>query len=434
MKLDTTHMRYLTPEDWRVLQAVEIGSRNHEIVPTKMIGQIATLKSGMGSANKAISDLAKLNLITKVRNAKYDGYRLTYNGFDYLALKTMYQKNSLDILGTTIGVGKESDIYSAVNPSGVSRVLKIHRLGRVSFRTVKTKRDYLRNNQSGNWMYLSRLAAEKEYEFMSILHRHGFNVPTPYDYSRHCILMQRIDGFPMRQLREHFAYKTLYSQLMKFAVKLANHGLIHCDYNEYNIMIKEDGSYDFKTEEGFVVIDFPQCISLEHTEAEFYFKRDIDCIRRFFLRKFNYQPKSDPTMLDTDGYGDGFKYAYPVLKRDVERIASLDVEVKASGYSKKLTGVDSDLESAVAGMRGADLGSEDDDEDSETDGGEDEDDYDEDDESLSVDEEDYESDVDDENEKIIDALSTGVGKLKMDKLGNYILDTDGDDDEEQEKS
>ncbi|GMF83003.1 unnamed protein product [[Candida] boidinii] len=113
MKLDTTHMRYLTNDDWRVLTAVELGSRNHEIVPTKMIGQIASLKSGMGSANKAISDLAKLNLISKMRNAKYDGYRLTYNGFDYLALKSMYSRNSLDFLGTTIGVGKESDIYSA---------------------------------------------------------------------------------------------------------------------------------------------------------------------------------------------------------------------------------------------------------------------------------------------------------------------------------
>ena len=28
MKLDTSHMRYLTSDDFRVLQAIELGSRN----------------------------------------------------------------------------------------------------------------------------------------------------------------------------------------------------------------------------------------------------------------------------------------------------------------------------------------------------------------------------------------------------------------------
>ena len=40
-------------------------------------------------------------------------------------------------------------------------------------------------------------------------------------------------------------------------------------------------------------------------------------------------------MFDTDGYGDGYKYAYPNFKRDVIREKSLDVEVQASGYAKE---------------------------------------------------------------------------------------------------
>ncbi|OUM53364.1 hypothetical protein BVG19_g2638 [[Candida] boidinii] len=441
MKLDTTHMRYLTNDDWKVLTAVELGSRNHEIVPTKMIGQIASLKSGMGSANKAISDLAKLNLISKMRNAKYDGYRITYNGFDYLALKSMYTRNSLDFLGTTIGVGKESDIYSAEDKNTNQRVLKIHRLGRVSFRTVKNNRDYLRNKQTGSWMYLSRLAAGKEYEFMNILYDNGFTVPRPYDYSRHCVLMERIIGYPMRQLREHYNHKLLYSQLMQFIVKLGNNGLIHCDFNEYNIMIKDDGTYDPETELGFIVIDFPQCISIEHPDADFYFKRDVECIRRFFSRRLKYEPKSDSTMLDTDGFGDGYKYAYPVFKRDVKRIGDLDIQVKASGYNKKL---DRELESAVQGMRTGDILSDDEDEskdgeaeyeeeeneeeDEDNDDEEDYEDYEDDDFSDFNSDNDDQEDLEEENERIIEALSSGVGNLKMDKLGNYILE-----DEEDEK-
>jgi RIO kinase 2 len=45
---------------------------------------------------------------------------------------------------------------------------KLHRLGRTSFRAVKSKRDYLRHRRSFNWLYLSRLAALKEFAFMKV--------------------------------------------------------------------------------------------------------------------------------------------------------------------------------------------------------------------------------------------------------------------------
>lgn len=414
-------MRYLTPDDFRVLTAVEMGSRNHEVVPTQMIHQIGGLRSISGT-NRSISDLAKLKLIQKLRNAKYDGYRLSFSGYDYLALKSMLNRGTVYSVGTTIGVGKESDIYSVSDKNSNKRVLKIHRLGRTSFKTVKNNRDYLRNKSSGSWSYLSRLAANKEHQFMSILFTNGFAVPEPYDYSRHCVLMQLIDGFPMRQLRKHSNHKKLYSDLMKFIVKLGNHGLIHCDFNEFNIIIVNEDVLD-QYQENFVVIDFPQCISIEHPDAEYYFKRDVDCIRRFFRKKLNYDPVTDSTMVDTDGYGEGFKYLYPDFKRDVKRVSDLDVLVEASGYSKKKL-KDNDYEKAVESMRAGDV-EEDDEivgEDEEV-----EDDYSEEDyenyseEEYSSEEDDSEAE-DEENEMIIEALQKGVGNLKMDKLGNYILE------------
>ena len=430
MKLDTTYMRYLTPDDWRVLQAVEKGSNNHEVVPTKLIIQLAHLKSGVGSTNKAIGDLAKINLIGRLRNASYDGYRITYNGFDYVALKTIHQHGNIEELEHTIGVGKESDIYSCKTKSGENRVLKIHRLGRVSFRTVRNKRDYLRIGKGGSWMFLSKLAAQKEYEFMSILFRNGFDVPIPYDCSRHLVLMERIPGFPMRQLYEHTNHEKLYSDLMKFIVKLANNGLIHCDFNEYNIMILEAEASE-RTRD-FVVIDFPQCISIEHPDAEYYFKRDVDCIRRFFKRRFGYAPKkNDEMMLDTDGFGNGYKYGYPVLGRDIERENDLDVQVKASGYKRKLNNEDLQLQGAVKSFNHEDEeewdseGEEDAESEDEEEGEWDSDgldDEDEDEEEEEEESEEEEEDLEEQNEKIIEALSSGVGKLRMDKLGNYVLE------------
>lgn len=425
MKLDTSHMRYLTTDDFRVLQAVEQGSRSHEVVPTSLIHQLSGMRSQSGT-NRAISDLAKLSLISKMRNIKYDGYRLTYNGIDYLALKTMLNRDTVYSVGNTIGVGKESDIYKVSDKNGNPRVMKIHRLGRTSFHSVRNNRDYLKkSNQGANWMHLSRLAANKEYQFMSMLYSKGFKVPEPFDNSRHIVVMELIEGYPMRRLRKHKNIPKLYSDLMRFIVDLANSGLIHCDFNEFNIMIKDE--VENEKDCGFVVIDFPQCISIQHQDADYYFQRDVDCIRRFFKKKLKYEPKPDSSMLDTEGFGDGYKYAYPDFKRDVERSDNLDELVQASGFSKKHPG-DRGLETAVESMRNAVYNSDEDISDNEAEYESEEGDYSEDDEyyDSEFDDEGSEDNSEDaqeeENERIIEALSSGVENLKMDKLGNYILE------------
>lgn len=69
MKLNTHALRYLTGDDWRVLTAVEMGSKNHEVVPTPLIIKISGLRAASG-VNKSISMLAKSGLIAKVKNAK----------------------------------------------------------------------------------------------------------------------------------------------------------------------------------------------------------------------------------------------------------------------------------------------------------------------------------------------------------------------------
>lgn len=98
---------------------------------------------------------------------------------------------------------------------------------------------------------------------------------------------------------------------MDLIVRLANSGLIHGDFNEFNILIRMDDTP--------VLIDFPQMVSTSHMNAEMYFNRDVSCIRTFFRRRFNYVSK-----------------VYPVFKRDTEREFSLDVQVSASGFTRNL--------------------------------------------------------------------------------------------------
>ncbi|KAM3065790.1 Serine/threonine-protein kinase rio2 [Clarireedia jacksonii] len=350
MKLDTKAMRYLTAEDWRTLTAVEQGSKNHEVVPTPLIAQLSGLRGGV---HRCISALAKVNLIARLKNAKYDGYRLTYGGLDYLALNTYRKRKDVYSVGNQIGVGKESDIFVVADEKGVQRVLKIHRLGRISFRTVKANRDYLRHRSSASWMHMSRLAALKEYTFMQALRENGFPVPEPLAQSRHTIVMSLIDAFPMRQISSVPDPASLYAELISMILRLAQCGLIHGDFNEFNILIKEETNPDAPESPVIltpILIDFPQMVSIDHTNAEYYFDRDVNCIKRFFERRFHFTSNEKGPYL-----------------ADARKL--LDVSVEASGFSRKMAkelenymkavGVDGD------GEPGAERGDEDEDEDEE---------------------------------------------------------------------
>lgn len=363
MKLDTKHMRYLTNEDWRALNAVEQGSKNHEVVPTPLIAQLSGLRGGV---HRSISALAKVGLIARLKNAKYDGYRLTYGGLDYLSLNTYRKRKDVYSVGNQIGVGKESDIFVVADEAGVQRVLKIHRLGRISFRTVKANRDYLRHRSSGSWMYMSRLAALKEFTFMKALRENGFPVPEPLAQSRHTIVMSLIDAFPMRQIASVPDPASLYAELISMILRLAQYGLIHGDFNEFNILIKEENATPENPATLVltpVLIDFPQMVSIDHANAEFYFDRDVNCIKRFFERRFHFTPSQK---------GPYYKDARKLIGKD--GIKRLDIMSEASGFSRKMAkelenymkavGVDGDGgEGAAREESDFDSGSDEDDED-----------------------------------------------------------------------
>ena len=323
-----------------------MGSKNHEIVPTPLIEKISRLRGGASGVHKSISALAKVGLIARVKEARYDGYRLTYGGLDYLALHTHASRNDVYSVGTRIGVGKESDIMMVADHAGVQKVLKIHRLGRISFRSVKTNRDYLKNRQSGSWLYLSRLSAMKEYAFMKALQDAEFPVPQPVAQSRHTVVMAFVDAVPLRQITAVPDPASLYADLISLIIRLAHHGLIHGDFNEFNILIREDrtepppqteGDKEEEKEEKItlvpVIIDFPQMVSMDHQNAEMYFDRDVNCIKRFFERRFHFT-STQPGPL--------FKDAKAVLAKGAGR--RLDAEVAASGFTKKQL---KDLEAAI---------------------------------------------------------------------------------------
>ncbi|ETV83916.1 Atypical/RIO/RIO2 protein kinase [Aphanomyces astaci] len=311
MKLDVSGMRYLTKEHFKVLTAVELGMKNHEIVPVELISSIAKLRHG--GVAKILSHLLRNKLIAH-DGTTYDGFKLTYMGYDFLALKVFMKHGHIAGLGRQIGVGKESDIYMAVQPDGTEVAIKFHRLGRTSFRAVKNKRDYLKHRKHVNWFYMSKLSATKEFAFMSALYEREFPTPTPIDHNRHAIVMSLVHGYPLNAFRQMQNAKDAYDACMNILVRLAECGLVHCDFNEFNIMMNGDGK--------ITIIDFPQMISTKHLNAQELFNRDVNGLVKFFSRLQNgaYMPDEVPQLDD--------------IVRDLT--VSLDTQVQASGYTEDM--------------------------------------------------------------------------------------------------
>ncbi|RPB23231.1 hypothetical protein L211DRAFT_838746 [Terfezia boudieri ATCC MYA-4762] len=451
MKLNTAHLRYLSPDDWRVLTAVELGSKNHEVVPTALISQLSSLH---GSISRSISTLAKAGLIAKVKNTTYDGYRLTYGGLDYLSLHSMIKKNMVfSISQTPLGVGKESDVYVVATPPNLhltvnktsegmaevapaarleegaeQAVLKIHRLGRISFRSVKRSRDYLNNNRifKSSWQQLSRLSAAREASFMSALYNHNFPVPKLISQNRHTLLMTLHRAPPLRNLQSCPDIPGLWARLMELLVRLGQHGLVHGDFNEFNLLC-----YEGTTE--VVVIDFPQMVSVDHPNAREMWERDLEGLKRWIQRRWGWVvdektlPRWEKDVLKVirrrvvekvrkgKKVGKGEK----VAEEEMEGPVRLDALVDATGFSKKQL---KELEKAIRDQRGGDGegeqagdGDEDDDDDDE--------DKDEDEGSEKEDEGEEEDEDEDEDEEVKGENDEGDYVTEAMKLLDITKDT-----------
>ncbi len=147
---------------------------------------------------------------------------------------------------------------------------------------------------------------------MCALHERGFPVPRPLGHSRHVVIMELVDGIPLSQVMEIGSPLQVATTILGIIENLALHGLVHCDLNEFNIMIDED--------EKVTVIDFPQMVSTQHADAEELFDRDVDGIVKFFSHKYGV-PIAEMKVP---------KFADVMAAREEEE--RLDILVAASGF------------------------------------------------------------------------------------------------------
>jgi RIO kinase 2 len=199
-------------------------------------------------------------------------------GYDCLAINTLVKAGVISSFGQILGVGKEADVYDALNSEGKRIAVKFHRLGRISFRQTRRKRGYAREHSS--WLFLSHIAAEKEFQAMQLVYKNGVSVPEPLSHNRHVIAMGMIEGAELSKYSEIGKPEKVFIEILRNVRKtyLKAH-VIHADLSEYNIILRPDGH--------ILIIDWPQYVMTDHANAKELLERDLKNIITFFSRRFN---------------------------------------------------------------------------------------------------------------------------------------------------
>jgi len=275
--------RELEPEDFRVLSAIELNMPRHQYVPTEEISRFSGLNEG--GLEFRLTRLGKYRLIRR-RKTHTIGYVLNFSGYDCLALNALVKGDILEAFGPSIGVGKESDVYHALSPSQEPVVVKLHRLGRTSFRQTRRTRGYVAHRRHISWLYQSRLAAEREFKALQMVFPRVDVVPKPLGQNRHIVVMGLFPGGQLAHCRGIPSPEDLMRQILESVREIyVDLRIIHADLSEYNILIDEDGE--------FAIIDWPQYVTRDHPDSRRLIERDVETICRFFSRKFSVKVDLD---------------------------------------------------------------------------------------------------------------------------------------------
>jgi RIO kinase 2 len=259
--------------EYRVLKIFVSSIKHHEIINNYNIISYSNLHKDR--VDYALEILLKLKLIAKTEK----GFKLLTSGLDVYALKILVDSGIILGIGNSLGIGKESDVVAAVSDIGQQRAVKFFRIGRISFTDTKRKRSLEKNKNVNNWLLINIEAAKREYDFLIKLKSTTMNIPKPYFRSMHSIVMDRIDGIRLIEMKKLENPRQIFYQVFEQIRIAYKENIINGDLSEYNILL--DGNNDVW------IIDWPQAVTLEHPNAEFLIRRDLRNIIRYFTRKYD---------------------------------------------------------------------------------------------------------------------------------------------------
>jgi RIO kinase 2 len=284
-------MRELEPEDFYLLSGIEQGMRFSEWVAREKLPDFSRLTAE--NVDYRLDRCEDRGLIER-KTIQYQGFKLTFEGYDALALHTLIERDTIDAFGAPLGVGKESDVFEVRSYKPFA--LKFHREGYTNFREVMKEREYTADRDHVSWQYTARKAAEREYEALEALYP-DVNVPQPVDQNRHAIVMERVDGTELSRTKlEPGQVVPILDLVCREVAAAYDEGYVHADMSEYNV---------FVTSEGVTVFDWPQAVPTDHENAAELLTRDVENVLGYFRRKYPKHVDDVDTDSVTDSVLDG---------------------------------------------------------------------------------------------------------------------------------
>jgi len=262
----------LEEEDFYLLSGLEQGMRFSEWVAEEKLPEFSSLTEE--EVTYRLDRCEQRGLIER-KTIQYVGFRLTFEGYDALALHTFAERETIRGVGAPLGVGKESDVYEVRSYKPLA--LKFHREGYTEFREVNREREYTADREHVSWLYTARKAAEREYEALETVYP-AVSVPQPIGHNRHAIVMERIDGVELaRSKLEDGQIVPVLDLILDEMASAYAEGYVHADMSEYNVFVNSDG---------VTVFDWPQAVPVDHANSDELLERDVENTVGYFQRKY----------------------------------------------------------------------------------------------------------------------------------------------------
>lgn len=262
----------LNKSDFKILKVFASSLKNRQFLNLPTLSQYSNLSQSL--IEHHLKRLVKFGLISKSNI----GYTLLVTGLDIYVLKILSNRNIITAIGPQIGIGKEAEVYLAHDSLEQDKIIKMFRLGRSSFKQIKRKRDV--NTGTNSWLLLNIETAKKEYDILTYLKDSSTSFPSPLYRSFHCIVMEPIYGSRLSDI-ENLDYPELVLEKIISNMTIAyRKGYINGDLNEYNILVNDDNIF---------ILDWPQAVRVDTTNADVVLTRDVNNIVKFFSRKFEIE-------------------------------------------------------------------------------------------------------------------------------------------------
>jgi RIO kinase 1 len=206
--------------------------------------------------------------------------------FDQATLMVIYSFLNSGVLYEVHGVvnaGKEARVYWGKNKEGKELAVKIYLTASAEFKKGMLKYiegDYRFKGVKRDTRSLIFAWAQKEFRNLEQASRAKVRVPKPIAVKDNVLVMEFIgkDGVNASSLKEQLPSnpERVYNTLLTYLERLYRKAeLVHGDLSEYNIMMWKGNP---------VIFDVSQAVPTSHPMAEFFLRRDLENVNRFFSR------------------------------------------------------------------------------------------------------------------------------------------------------